>query len=43
MLIVIKTGDHRACFLTYMRLKVKLRVLLVGYIIAIVTCCIGGG
>ena len=43
MLIVIKMGDHRARFLTYKRLKVKLRVLLSGNIIAIVTCYIGGG
>ena len=36
---IIKNGGHRALFLSYKRLKLKLRVFLTGHIVAMVTYC----
>ena len=37
---IIKNGGHRARFLSYKRLKLKLRVFLAGHIVTMVAYCV---
>ena len=37
---IIKNGGHRARFLSYKRLKLKLRVFLAGHSVAMITYCV---